>query len=495
MTGRVRIRLALPVLWIALLLFSAASSTAGAAPAETIQDKVTQYIERTGIGSAVWGIEIIDPAHHEVVISLNSDKSFLPASVIKIITTAAALEKLGPDFRFRTGVYTDGRLQPEGILDGNLILLGRGDPNLFDRSGELIEKPALLGLAEKLALLGIQRIGGDVVGDDSYFEFTTHGKGWTDKDLRSAYGAPINALSIHNNIVGVYARPGKVNQLVRISIWPPTSYFNIRNVGMTAKAGTRRTLFARMVSGTNNLVISGELPSSRRYSQYVILERPAEFAATLFKEELGKQGIRVDGKVREIHFADLPPEVRRKWICLTEHESAPLIDALEKINKQSENLHAEMLLRVMGAELKGSGTDDAGLEVLRDFLVEAGIASDTISLTDGSGLSRHNLMTPRLLTALLLYVSTRPYADIFRDTLAVSGTDGTLKRRLRTRPVKGLIQAKTGSLKGVATMSGYMTTLSGRNLIFTIFVNNARTSISRLRRAIDEICTLVVRQY
>jgi len=486
MTGRIQGRLGMAALVVASLLILGGGIAPGGAAPETIQDKVTQYIERTGIRPALWGIEIIDPAHQKVVISLNSDRSFLPASVIKVITTAAALEKLGPDFKFRTGVYTGGTVLSDGVLDGDLILMGRGDPNLVDSSGGLIDKPVLQGLSEKLAAMGIKRIRGDVVGDDSYFEFTTHGKGWTEKDLRSAYGAPINALSIYNNIVGVYARPTKVNQLVRLSIKPPTSYFNIRNLGMTASARTRRTLFARIIPGTNNLVISGELPASRRYGQYVILERPAEFAATLFKEALKRQGIPTDGTVREIHFADLPPEVRRKWTLLTEHESAPLIQAIEKINKQSENLHAEMLLRVLGAELKGSGTDDAGLDVLRDFLVEAGI---------GSGLSRDNLLTPRFLTALLLFISTRPYSDLFRDTLAVSGIDGTLKHRLETRSVKGLIRAKTGSLKGVATMSGYMTTESGRNLIFTIFVNNARTSMSRLRRAIDAICTLVVRQY
>jgi D-alanyl-D-alanine carboxypeptidase/D-alanyl-D-alanine-endopeptidase (penicillin-binding protein 4) len=168
---------------------------------------------------------------------------------------------------------------------------------------------------------------------------------------------------------------------------------------------------------------------------------------------------------------------------------------LEIINKRSENVHAEMLLRVLGAEFRGVGTSQSGLQVVREFLREAGLDEDKVNIRDGSGLSRENLVTPHFQTDLLLFLSKRSYFDLFINTLAISGVDGTLKHRLISREVKGAIYAKTGSLQGVATLSGYMTTRSGRNLVFSIFANNARASMSRVRRTIDEICSLLARLY
>jgi len=478
------------------LLISATPTSGHAGTLESIQTKIAQFLRQPGVRSAQWGIEVIDPDTRKVVLSVNPEKTFLPASVLKVVTTATALEKLGPDYRFHTGVYTDGALQADGTLQGDVILVGCGDPNLMDPTGELLEKPALLELAEKLRALGIRKIHGSVVGDDSYFEFTTHGRGWTALDLRSIYGAPINALSINNNIIWIHARATKANQLVRVSTEPTTTYFQVRNLGVTGSARAQRTLSARVIPGTNRLVVSGVLPAGQNYSQNILLERPAEAAATLFMEELRRAGITVGSPVHVNHLGDVSPEERRRWTLLAEHKSAPLIRALEIINKRSLNLHAEMLLRVLGAEFGGAGTDEAGLRVVKQFLEEAGVRDDDkISLNDGSGLSRDNLVTPRFQTSLLMFLSTRPYFDLFLNTLAISGTDGTLKHRLVSGPTKGLIHAKTGSLGGVASLSGYMTTRSGRSLVFSIFANNVRASMTRVRKTIDDICALFVNQY
>jgi D-alanyl-D-alanine carboxypeptidase/D-alanyl-D-alanine-endopeptidase (penicillin-binding protein 4) len=255
-------------------------------------------------------------------------------------------------------------------------------------------------------------------------------------------------------------------------------------------------LYARVIPGTTRLVISGVLPAGQTRSQNILLERPAEAAAALLKEELRRNGISVSGAVRVSHLGDQSPEVRRQWKLLAEHQSPPLIRALEIINKRSLNLHAEMLLRVLGAEFGGAGTDEAGLRVVKNFLEDAGIRDDDkISLNDGSGLSRDNLVTPRFQTSLLLFLSTRPYFELFLNTLAISGTDGTLKHRLASGTMKGVIHAKTGTLGNVASLSGYMTTKSGRSLIFSIFANNVRASMSRIRNTIDEICALFVNLY
>jgi serine-type D-Ala-D-Ala carboxypeptidase/endopeptidase (penicillin-binding protein 4) len=490
-----RLRKHLAILLVAGILTSVVSSPVFAATTlETIQGKIAQYLNRPGNRSAAWGIEIMDPDTKQVVLSVNPDKTFLPASVLKVVTTSTCLEKLGPDFRFRTGVYTDGTLLADGTLQGNLILVGRGDPNLVDPTKELLAEPALRVLGRSIQSLGIKRVTGAVIGDDSYFEYATHGKGWTEKDLRSTYGAPINALSINSNVFLVHTRATKVNQLVQVSVEPANSYYQIRNVAVTGSARSKRTISIGVIPGTNRLVVSGVLPLGQNYGQDILLDRPAEMSATILKDEIQRAGVRVTGGIKAIHQGDVSPEVRRNWKLLAEHQSPPLIRAMEIINKRSLNLHAEMLLRVLGAEFGGAGTDEAGLKVVKEFLVSAGVEDDDkICLNDGSGLSRDKLVTPRFQTSLLLFLSTRPYFELFLNTLAISGTDGTLRNRMSS--ARGVIHAKTGTLQNVAALSGYMTTKSGHNLIFSIFANNVRASIDRVRQTIDEICALFVNLY
>ncbi len=485
-------RRSLAVFFITAILAPAFTLEVRADPLETIQTKIKQFLRRPGVRSAQWGIQILDPATSEVLVEVNPDKTFLPASVLKVITTSTALEKLGPDFKYRTGVYTNGKVEPDGTVSGDLVLVGRGDPNLMDPYGELSEKPALLELAEELKNSGISKIEGDVIGDDSYLNLGS--KGWTANDLRSLYGAPVNALSINNNVVWVHASPTKYRRPVAIDLEPRTTSFHIRNLGITGSRRARLTLNARLIRGTNTIVVSGILPSTRTHSQYVILEKPAEATAAMFKDELQRKGIEVRGRVYAIHDGDASRETQQDWTLLAEHQSPPLIRALEIINKRSQNLHAEMLLRTLGAEFKGEGTDEAGLQVVKEFLVEAGIDSEKIKLNDGCGLSRENLITPRFQTSLLQFLSTRPYFNLFLNTLAISGTDGTLRNRLSATQVRGSIHAKTGTLNGVTTLSGYITTRSGRNLVFSIFANHVN-AMARAKRTIDEICSLFVNLY
>ncbi len=477
------------------LLSPAIPLCSGASSLETIQSKISQYLRRPGIRSTHWGMEVIDTDGDQVLVSLNPDKPFTPASVLKVLTTSAALEKLGPDFRFRTGVYTNGRILDDGTLAGDLYLVGRGDPNLTETPEDPSDKPAIQELAGKLGALGVKRVEGNVIGDDSYFDPAGNGNDWTARELKSAYGSSISALNINNNVVWISVWPGKTKELVHVGMEPRTSYYRVRNLGVTGSRRARRTIGVRLIRRTRTIVISGVLPLGRTLNRYVRMDDPAEVAASILRDELQRIGIAVDGKVGVLHGGEMPPEERRSLTLLAERESPPLVRELEIINKQSQNLHAEMLLRTLGAELAGEGTEEAGLQVVRSFLVEAGIEDHQVSLGDGCGLSRDNLVTPRFQTSLLKYITTRPYFGPFLGTLAVSGTDGTLKNRMTAEPMKGVIFAKTGTLNGVSTLSGYMTTKSGRQLIFCIFANDARASTTRVRRTIDEICSLFVNLY
>ena len=481
--------------FLALVIFATlvSAANAGAASLEAIQEKITQYLNSRALRSSEWGIEIIDPKNNQVLLSVNSEKTFTPASVVKVLTTATALEKLGPDFRYKTGVYTNGVLQADGTLAGDLILVGRGDPNLLNPPGDGPSQQAFDELAGKLKAAGVKNVRGNIVGDDSYFEFTTPGKRWTSPEMRPFHGVPISALTVNNNVIWVQVRPTRYQELVSVSLEPRSSYLRIRNLGITGRAKSKRTLYARLIPGTRTVVVSGVLPSSYAgYGQYILIDKPAEVAAAMLKDELARNGISHRGSVDVLHEGDVSPEHKRKWVLLAEYQSSPLVRALEIINKSSQNLHAEMLLRTLGAEFRGSGSEDAGLQVIREFLVETGVETKGISLSDGSGLSRANLLTPRFQTSLLLFLSTRPHFDLFMNTLAVSGTDGTLRNRLSSE--RGVIHAKTGTLSGVSSLSGYMTTRSGRNLVFSIFAN-FRASVGRIRNTIDEICRLFVSQY
>ena len=461
---------------------------------ENIQQKVAQALKRAGARSADWGVSILDPDDKRILTEVNPDSVFLPASVIKMVTTAAATERLGPDFRYCTGVYASGALYENGVLDGDIILVGRGDPNLLNAHGGPERQTAPASLAETIKGLGIREITGDVVGDDSYFSPSGRGRTSVYGNPDTTYGAPVTALSINDNIINVTARASKSGKNVDISIEPRTGYFRIRNLAEVGKSGDKQTLSIRLLNGSNSLVISGILPSSNSVTQAVVLNKPAETVAAVFKEELERRGIKAKGGVRAVHYGGVSNETKESWVLLAEYQSSSLIHSIEIINKRSQNLHAEMLLRTLGAEIYGVGSDGAGLTAVNSFLVDAGIHYDGIRINDGCGLSRENFLTPRFQTAFLEFLLRQPYFNLFFNTLAVSGTDGTLTSRLSANYVKGAIHAKTGTLNGVATLSGYISTRSGRNLVFCIFANRV-TETESVKKTIDEICSLFATLY
>jgi len=479
---------------IVFLSFASAGELLAADALENIQRKVAQYLKRPGVRSANWGIQVLDPEDNKVLVEVNPDKAFLPASVLKVVTTAAAVEKLGPDFRYRTGVYSRATVDDDGVLDGDLILVGRGDPNLMDAYGDLQQPPALQDLAEKIAEMGVREVKGDIVGDDSYFNPNASNKGWTASELGTRYGAPVTALSINNNVINVTASPTQYKKRAAVSVEPKNSYFRISNRAVTGGRKSKCTLRVSLQRASNTLLITGTVPASRAVTRAVVFDKPAETTAAIFKDELERRGIAVQGGVRAIHYGDELEDVTAERKLLVEHQSLPLVKAMEIINKRSQNLHAEMLLRTLGAEFRGAGTNEAGLDVVKSFLVEAGIDDEKVKLDDGCGLSRENFLTPRFQTSLLEYLLKRPYFNLFFNTLAVSGTDGTLKSRLAALDVKGSVHAKTGTLNGVTTLSGYITTQSGKNLVFSIFANHV-TATAKVKSTIDEICSLFVTLY
>ena len=430
-------------------------------------------------GKGEWGILIADAETGQTLYEQNADKYFLPASNLKLFTTALALAKLGPDYKFHTTVETTGLLSSDGKLNGDVVLVGRGDPNLSNRKFpyELKEEfdgppeKVLAELADALVAKGVKEISGDVVGDDSYFPRERYPSGWEIDDIVWEYGAAISAIVVDDNTVALTLTPGEqAGSAVQGSLVPATPDFLVENDVVTSAPDVKPDLTLTREPGSNLVVIKGTLPAGGAPRKLVLaIEEPALHAAATLKRLLEERGIKIAGaaKARHAQTAETGDPM-----VLAEHVSGNLGDAVKLINKISQNLHTEMLLRTVARQNGTWKTPDDLMKVPAAFYAEAGIAADDVIQTDASGLSRHDLVTPRAVVALLTYAQKQPWFSTYYASLPVAGQDGTLEDRMKNSLASGRIHAKTGSVEHVRTLSGFAETPGGRRLIFSFLSNN-----------------------
>src|SRR5205809_5458665 len=488
---------------------------------KALEKRISTILSTPDLTRGFWGMEVVSLSTGKVLYSQNGDKLFIPASNTKLFTTAAALALIGSDYKFRTSVETNGVLDKHGRLTGDLVLIGRGDPNLsgrvlpFAQRTERNDHPILVleQLADQLVQKGVKYVDGDIVADDSYFAFERYGEGWSQDDLVWDYGAPVSALTINDNVIFVSILPAdRAGDRAFVSITPFANYYRIDNRIITTPAGTGRKIFINREPGSTVLTLWGNMPlDDAGANEDLAIEDPAEFAATVFRQLLESRGIAVYGKQRTRHtelaslstfsVTALAPArggdetshgFQTQSLVLASNDSKPLIEDLRVINKVSQNLHAEILLRLLGREKGTAGTVEGGLEVLRGFLNQAGVPNDQYVFYDGSGLSRQNLVTPHAVVQLLRYAALQPWGASFRDTLPVSGIDGSLSDRFKSLDLQGRIYAKTGALGGVKSLSGYVTTKHGEQFAFSILTNNFNLPTKRVTDAIDSVVEAVV---
>src|SRR5712664_3433467 len=426
-----------------------------------------------------WGLLIADAETGETLYELNVDKYFVPASNMKLFTTALALAKLGPDYRFRTTLETRGTVSPEGVLNGDLFLVGRGDPNLsnrkfpYDLKEEFDGPPekALAELADELVARGIKEISGDVVGDDSYFPREAYPSGWEIDDMVWEYGAAVSAIVVNDNTVTLTLTAGEsAGAPVQAVIAPSTPDFIVRSDVLTSAAEVKSDLTLTREPNSKIVVIRGTMPAHSAPRKLVLaVHDPAEHAATLLTRLLVERGVKISGVSRPMHIAE--PGAAPHAV-LAEHVSTTLGDSVKLVNKISQNLHTEMLLRAAARNTAMWNTPEDLMKVPSDFYAAAGIAPGDVIQTDGSGLSRHDLVTPRAIAALLKYAQGQPWFAPYFASLPVAGVDGTLETLMKNTPSAGRIHAKTGSVEHVRTRSGSADTSSGRRLIFSFLSNN-----------------------
>jgi serine-type D-Ala-D-Ala carboxypeptidase/endopeptidase (penicillin-binding protein 4) len=477
--------------------------------------RIATILAQPELDGGFWGIEVVSLKTGKVLYAQNANKLFTPASNTKLFTTSTALALIGPDYRFKTSVETTGVLDKHGRLSGDLLLVGRGDPNLsgrelpYDLRTQRNDHPikVLEDLADSLVQKGVKYVDGDLIADDSYFAFERYGEGWSQDDLVWGDGAPVSALTINDNVVFVNILPAdRAGERAFVSIAPFADYYHVDNRIITTPAGTARRIFFNREPGSTALDDQGA-------NEALAIEDPAAFASELFRSLLERRGVTIYG-VDHAHHTELArlstfsvtataeargggsdpsrPMALNPPLVLASYDSRPLIDDIRVINKVSQNLHAEILLRLLGREKGTAATVESGLEVVRGFLTKAGIPSDEYVFYDGSGLSRQNLVTPHAVVSLLEYSANQPWGKSFRDTFPLAGVDGSLAERLKGTAAQGNVHGKTGSLGGVKTLSGYATTSHGDEVAFSILSNNFNVPAKKMTDAIDAIVESLV---
>jgi serine-type D-Ala-D-Ala carboxypeptidase/endopeptidase (penicillin-binding protein 4) len=462
-----------------------------------------------------WGLLIVDRDTGEPLYELNSDHFFAPASTAKLFVTALALSTLGPDYRFRTTVEAKNAIDSAGRLASDLMLIGRGDPDLsnvaFPFAGKVERngpaEKALMDVADAVVAKGLREVDGDIIADDSYFPYDPYPAKWTVGDLFFEYAPPINALTFNENVVTVIVEPGsREGDPARVSSEPAAALESLSYDILTTSGGEPQFAVVRQ-PGLDFVLLRGAIPVGRAPARVnLAMTQPAETAGLAFKQLLEARGVRVTGQVRVQHSAppvttaagdpvlssDEPKMPLPNPVVLTERLSPRLLDDIRLTNKVSQNLHAEILLRTVGREKFGVASTAGGLKAERDFLQAAGIPNDEVILSDGSGLARDDLVTPRAVVALLRYVASQPWGPQFLSTLPVAGTDGTLEDRMKNTPATGLIQAKTGTIEHDYGLAGYATTVRGEYLAFAIYSADSPQKPHDADMAIDAIAEAMV---
>jgi D-alanyl-D-alanine carboxypeptidase/D-alanyl-D-alanine-endopeptidase (penicillin-binding protein 4) len=510
-----RVRYVVVAVAILATILPASAANKKASPVETARHKIDILLQDPDAARSFWGIYAVSLDSGRPLFALNQDKLFTPASNAKLFTTAAVFGLIGPDYRFKTTVESMGSLDKYGRLNSDLVLVGRGDPNLSGRTlpySMHTERKAppiqvLQQLADQLVQHGLKYIDGDVVADDSFFVWERYGEGWSQDDLAREWGAPVSALTVNDNVIFVNIMPAdRPGERAFLNITPFPEYYKIDNRVITTPSGSEpRTVSINREPGSNQLTFWGNIPQDDPgFGEALAIEDPADFSARLLRQLLEERGVTIYGRARTRHTelastqtfsvtsmasgggdSTRPPTPTA--LVLASYQSQPVVQDLRVINKVSQNLHAELMLRLLGKEKGTSGSVQGGLEVLRGFLVNAGIKPDQFAFYDGSGLSREDLVTPQAAVALLRYAAQQPWGKAFQDTLPVSAVDGSLADRFRNTPAAGMVRAKTGSLSHVYSLSGYATTQSGDHIAFSVMTNNNNMPTKKVLDAIDKI--------
>jgi D-alanyl-D-alanine carboxypeptidase/D-alanyl-D-alanine-endopeptidase (penicillin-binding protein 4) len=420
------------------------------------------------LSTAQSGIEICSLDRPEIVYERDSSRLLIPASNNKILTVSAVLMRLGPDFRIKTRVLTDGQVK-DGVLTGNLIVSGSGDPTNSARfhSGDPFR--VFKEWSAKLKALSVHKINGDLIGDEGDFGETL-GSGWEWNDLAESFAAPVSSLQFNENMVSLEISPGsRKGDPATIRPSPIQDLVKLENGVITDAEGTSPHIEINRTDNDEGIAVHGTIPRKSAVILHTVSVRdPIRYYLRALKDTLSLEGIEAAScGLKKSKFHD-DQAATLLWI----DESPKLSEIIKPVLKISQNLYAETLVRILGSELRKSGAFPAGKEIVEDTLSGIGIEKGSFFYADGSGLSRLNLVSPDSLVRILRAMYARPEFTLFNDALPVAGIDGTLAGRMKGTRAENNVHAKTGSLANVSCISGYMRTSDGELLAFSMMFNN-----------------------
>lgn len=446
----------------------------------------------TALTSAHVGMMIMPAKSKEILFAQNELKGFIPASNMKLYSTAMALEYLGKDFTYTTNVYLDGIIKADGEYIGNIIVRGVGDPTFsayfHDRPMKIMETWAYV-----LDSLGIRSIRGNIIGDDSYFDQQLYGDGWQYDDFPYYYSAPVSTLMMNDNTIDAEIIPAQsIGTRPTIQLLPLQKYPGFTNSITTdtiTSINYSREPYSPVIDfqGTITIARTDSMQKALTRTVTTTVDNPTIFFLQCFRSAIEARAIKVRGGVfgikewgEKVRYADT------RLVC--NYTSPPLSEIVRVINIYSHNVGAEALFKTVAKERQGTGSYEQGRIAMQEILQSCGAISSGTNIADGSGLSRSNLLTPKGMIGLLHYMSASPNKDIFINSLPQPGEPGTLRSRMRKTTAVGNVRAKTGTLSGVSSLSGYATTGDKEQFVFAMFFNNYTTPASIIRTIQDRIC-------
>ncbi len=476
---------------------------------------IHHLVRDPSVARAHWGVSVTTLSGRQIF-ALNDHQYFHPASNAKLFTTAATLGLFNPDARWRTTVTTTGTIK-DGVLHGNLVIHGSGDPTLSGRiypyNKRTERKTDTLGafenMADQIARDGIHRIDGNIIGDDTWFVDQPYGAGWELEDIVWDYGAPISALTINDNVVYLNVVPAGSSGLPNepgahprkfvtpsgteeVEWNPPTPYYHLDNETSLLPHGVGRVGLDRR-PGSHTVRLYGTIDQNGYHAGLAIID-PAKYAAKTFAMLLRERGIQVTGSARAHHrfstdtrrfrnevnqpitlhaITDkvLGPPTDGEHVLASVLSRATLAQDVKVTLKVSQNLHAELYLRDLGKYEADDGSLAQGARVVHQFAVNAGVNPTGFIFVDGSGMSHDDVVTPHAITTLLAYASRQSWGHMYRNSLPVGGVDGTLSDRFTSSFMRRRVDAKTGTLDLVNSLSGYVKSRTGRTFVFSILCN------------------------
>lgn len=464
------------LLYVALLVML---STTGLHVPASLEAHLESVRTTLSTDDAFWGLYVADVESGRVLIAQHARQGLLPASTHKLLTTAAALDLLGPDYRYQTALYFNGQIDGT-TLRGDLILRGSGDPTFGSPSWPAPDP--LQTWAQELAQMGIRRIEGRLIGDDNRFDERPYADGWDINYVTSqttlGLGFAVSGLSYHDNIIRLRMQATRPEAPLALT-QEPFAYLTIENQAYTATRRYGEAIQIERAFGAERVRLTGSVPFTYRGTIELPVANPTRYALEAFRHYLKQAGITVAVELFDVDELPQPPRYDQHQTLLV-HFSPPLAEIIRLINHRSHNFYAEQLFRTLSPD----GSAESAARRIHTFLQRQGIDTKGLTIRDGSGLSRKNLVPPAVLGQLLVAMQHHPTRDVFVASLPQGGMRrSTLEDRLGDIPVR----AKTGSLLHVRALSGYLTTQDGHILAFALMANNYTAPASRVVRTLDEM--------